>query len=149
MDEAVKLLEASGWVEKIDDRSADSGMVLWHWSNQSPFNWAKEQFAGFVIISGHVDHIVLDTGFRLGEIRLIFGIPDIEFVKADKSRGEEYATYWANYWQYGLIVLGSQPCNAIQPLFQLVTLSIGQVTKSSANADLSSSNSLYEMPHVC
>jgi hypothetical protein len=148
-DEALKLLRASKWVEGISGRSSELGIITWQWSNQNPLNWTKGRSAAFSITYGHVDNIILNTGFRLGEIRLILGVPDSEFVNVDINQTGKYANYGGSYYQYGLVILGSQSCNALQPLLQVVIITIGRVADSSTNASHSFGNSLYNMPHVC
>ncbi len=149
VDEAVKLLEASGWVEGIDYQFSEFGLIIWDWNNQSPYQWTKEQSAGIGITDDYVDSVVLNTAFYLGEIRLILGTPDTEFVNADVSQTQQLANYWGGYNQYGIVILGTQSCSAMQPFRQKVTITIRQKSDVATNTNRSSGDSLYDVLHIC
>ena len=143
-DEAIRILQASDWVKQVDDHSLRNiGLVTWQWSNKKPYGFAGD--SGFAIRRDFVDTLILRTDYPLGELRLALGLPSFEIIGRSQTQNIAHASYWGSYNRYGLVMLGSQPCTAIQPLLQKITITLGGTNVIPTRRF----NSLSDMLRVC
>ena len=113
------------------------------WSNKQPFGFAGD--SSFAIRRDFVDTLILRTDYPLGELRLALGLPNFEIIGRSQTQNVAHASYWGSYNRYGLVLLGSQPCDAIQPLLQKITITLGGTNVIPTRRF----NSLYDMLRVC
>jgi hypothetical protein len=145
MDEAVKILEASGWAEKIDSSFLKNyeGPILWNWTYQKP-SWINEKLRSIIYIKDKkVDAIVINSKFLLGQTKLTFGLPDMDFVGSPQDPSEQQFLYEAFYPQY--VVRSWLPCDATEPLRQSVEITMHELK----NTIPKQVNSLRNLFHVC
>ncbi len=128
VDDAIKILEASGWVSEIDNKKFEnnSGFILWNWRYEKP-SWIREELRGGIYINDKVVHaIIIQSEFLLGETRLILGLPDMDFVGPPQDPSEKNFIYEAYYTQY--VIRSWQPCNVTEPLRMTVEITIQKST---------------------
>jgi hypothetical protein len=79
VDEAVKILENSGWVKQDEIyRNKDSGLiwqVTWTWASNAPYVTTTTDFGTLGVIDNVVNEIYIPTSVPLGDIWMIMGIP--------------------------------------------------------------------------
>ncbi len=124
VDEAIKILEANEWAEKIDNEKYErgSGLILWNWNNRKP-SWIKENLRGSIFIDNKlVQAITIYSKFSLGETRLLLGLPDMDIVSPPQDPSEEHFQYEAYYAQY--VIRSRQPCHITEPLLGSVEIQI-------------------------
>ncbi len=129
MEEAVKLLEASGWVEAIDKQNFPYE-VKWksNLPDQNRINSERQNRVSFS--NGIVSRIDLVINFKVGDIRLGFGRPDIEDV-AHISMGAFY--YRGVYIDKGIFVEAINFCPQSEIEIWNVNLSVTYVQMHSKN----------------
>ncbi len=128
LEEAVKLLEASGWVEGIDYEQYENnrGFILWNWNTHKP-NWIRENLRGSIFVRDKVvKEITIYSEFLLGDTRLILGIPVMDVVMPPQDPREEHFQYEAYYTQY--VIRSRQPCHVIEPLREAIEINIQDST---------------------
>jgi hypothetical protein len=146
VDEAMKILESSGWVENIENGSIYGvENISWHWSNQKPKGIRSDSVGQIEFRNQHVTWIMFSTNFSVGEVRLALGSPDAESVDGTEDPISEYAFYSAYYNRYGFSVDSSYPCDVIEPLRGTTSILISSTIYPPSEFD----DSLNDVFHVC
>lgn len=125
VDEAMKFLEASAWVEEVDMQVSSNGLVeiYWSWNAQKP-NWINEDTQGYLWINQKtVDGIQIYTNIELAATRLTIGLPDMEYVDTSQRKLNEFS-YTAYYFQKGLRIQTWQSCSVTEPLMKKVQITM-------------------------
>ncbi|MEZ4672409.1 MAG: hypothetical protein R3E39_31275 [Anaerolineae bacterium] len=89
VDEAVKILEASGWVEDIQ---LNNLFYYVKWNNNSP-TWLAGNLCGgssIRVTSNLVDVFALDTSLSVREVQLILGRSPFQYVSVGEIEGRRY-----------------------------------------------------------
>ncbi len=124
VEDAVKLLQASQWVDKVDNRTINnvSGYISWTWSDQKP-DWINNTIEGEIwATQKKVVQIMIYGSLQLGDIRLLLGSPDQEIIDRTADRKRVFSLYTAFYSQTGLMIQSWQPCRVMEPLRRPVIL---------------------------
>jgi hypothetical protein len=109
MDEAVVLLEASGWIAEVEAGGRFHDLL---WSGDQPDFIDDESPNYFMIRAGVVDSIRLRTRLRLGDVVALLGRPDDSFSWLTGSGSGVF--YAMIYTQLGVEVSGFAPCPALR-----------------------------------
>ncbi len=148
VEEAVTLLQSSGWVSQVDNRTINnvSGYISWKWSDQKP-DWINANIEGEIwATQKRVVQIMIYGSLQLGDIRLMLGVPDQEVIDRTADRKREFSLYTAFYSQAGLMIQSWQPCRVMEPLRRPVILTY---TLQSDPSIFPERDSLAELKHTC
>ncbi len=122
--EAVTLLALHEWVTDVTDQTsyaalnepASSGLngeITWSWSGSQP-DWIDPSSEGWLWVSrNEVQSMNVTTRLRLGDIRLLFGLPDLEvvlFTERTTTPKPARVNYRAGYLQGDLIFSTLRNC---------------------------------------
>lgn len=112
-EEAVKLLEASGWVEStVYDPKLP--LIRMTWNNRSPA-WLNNDgsYNGSVmwVTKGVVDAFMLDTSLTLSDFLLAVGPPEGQRITLNYLEGGNYLFYTAFYARLGLSATSQGDCD--------------------------------------
>ncbi len=117
MDEALVLLEKSGWITKTDIQSFSNniGVIYFNWNNQTP-KWIIGNMQGELMLTDKiVTTISIRTIFSLGETRILLGLPDMEAVDTslvDATNNKRIISYYARYDKIGSLIAASVHCDS-------------------------------------
>lgn len=148
VEDAVGLLERSGWTKAVDNRTINnvSGFISWDWSDQKPA-WINGSIQGKIwATQKRVVTIIVYGAFQLGNTRLSLGSPDQEVIDRSADRNGQFSLYSASYALVGLIVQSWQPCNVLEPLRRPVILTY---TMSADPNVYLPHDSLTDLYHTC
>jgi hypothetical protein len=109
MDEAVAILEASGWIDKVETGGRFYDLL---WSGEQPDFIDDESLNYLMIRAGVVDLIRLRTRLRLGDVVALLGRPDDSFSWLTGSGSGVF--YAMIYTRLGVEVSGFAPCPALR-----------------------------------
>jgi hypothetical protein len=112
VDEAIKILNASGWVEPFDYKP-DANYIELKWNANSP-SWLEKNEnsnSSVSIVDSLVNYFLLDTRLTLGEIQLSLGQTPFQFTGADSFEGHSYLYYSAIYQNSGISISASKVCD--------------------------------------
>lgn len=111
VDEAVAILEASGWVEEFADKET---IIRLKWNAYSPL-WLKKDDAtigtSLWVAEGIVTDFRLDTSLTLADIILTLNHPPFQGVGRGHIEGINFLNYWAIYSNFGILINVSNICN--------------------------------------
>jgi hypothetical protein len=113
VEEAIKILEASGWVDNYE-RDPILPVIRITWNRNRP-SWLENDalYNGSVIWIDDdlVTAFMLDTTLRLGELQWIFGRAVYQHVEMDYLEASSYLFYSAYYPQIGLSTIVWGDCS--------------------------------------
>jgi hypothetical protein len=109
LDEAVALLEASGWIAEVERGGRFHDFL---WNGQQPDFIDDRALNYFMIRAGVVDQIRLRTRLRLGDVVGLLGRPDDSFSWLTGSGSGVF--YAMIYTRLGVEVSGFAPCPALR-----------------------------------
>ncbi len=111
VDEALKILKATGWTEQIDQYSSNISIK---WNDNSPAWLSKNRlFSGtvFWIDGGLVTQFILETNLMIGDIQLSLGQPPFQHISLNYFNGYRFLFYAAVYRDEAVNVSTSHDCN--------------------------------------
>lgn len=127
MNEAIELLEKSGWVENIEtSRLYEIDNIIWHWNDQKPNALSKETPGLIEVRNKYVTSIMFTTNFTVGDARLTLGLPDAESIDGTEDPISEYIFYSGFYNRYGFSIDSTYPCHVIEPLNGKISMLISK-----------------------
>ena len=148
VDEAVKLLEASEWIDVVDNRTINnvSGFISWTWSAQKP-SWIDGRRDGRIWASQEqVVTITVYTVLGVGDSHLALGAPDQGSIDRTADRKGIMSLYSEFYGRLGLIVQSWQPCRVLEPLRPQIFLTYFNQADPSLFPE---ADSLSDLRHTC
>jgi len=107
VDEALRLLENNKWVGEIYKQNLNYSAVTWTASLSAPDNMDRNQHNTLVFFRDKVSALALWASFRLGDIRIIFGPPDLEDLGMDDAGAIYYTAIYRDK-EFALTV--ARPC---------------------------------------
>ncbi len=148
VEDAVTLLEDSGWVSQVDNRTINnvSGYISWKWSDQKP-DWINGNIEGEIwATQKQVVQIMIYGDLQLGDTRLVLGSPDQEIIDRAADRKGVFSLYTAFYSRAGLMIQSWEPCKVLEPLRRPVILTYILQSDPTIFPEL---DSLAELRHTC
>ncbi|MBA3869063.1 MAG: hypothetical protein H0X30_07910 [Anaerolineae bacterium] len=113
VEEAIKILEASGWLDRYNYEQQDATAIRIKWNDNRPAWLGSNMPYGQTtmwIRNGLVEQIFVETNVMLGAVDLSIGRPPFQHISLNYNNGQYYLFYVALYPTENINISISRDC---------------------------------------